>query len=117
MTFGKKLRQLRKEKEWSQDELSARIGIDGRHISRYENGKFMPSADVIVKIAQAFNVSIDYLLFEDSPKAPLKYKNRDLIEKVKSLDNISDKDNETLLNIIDAISARNQLKTLAGQVG
>lgn len=116
MTFGQKLRQLRKEKELSQDELSEKINVDGRHISRYENGRFMPSADVIVKIAEVFNVSIDYLLFEDGPRTPLKYKNKELIEKIKSLENITERDKETLINIIDAISARNQLKNLAGQI-
>ncbi|MBA7712431.1 hypothetical protein ES703_121405 [subsurface metagenome] len=37
MNFNQKLKLLRKEKDWSQNELSEKIGIVRRQISRYEN--------------------------------------------------------------------------------
>ncbi len=116
MNFGQKLKLLRKENGWSQDKLSERISVDGRQISRYENNKITPSAEVIIKIAQAFNVSIDYLLLDNAPKTPIKFSDEKLIEKFKSIDDMSEEDKESLIHIIDAIEAKNKLKTLAGQL-
>ncbi|MBA7547800.1 hypothetical protein ES705_40236 [subsurface metagenome] len=90
MNFSQKLKLLRKEKGWPQDELSKKIVIDGRQISRYENNKITPSAECIVKIAEVFNVSIAYLLLEDAPRTPIKFKDEKLIEKFKSIDNMSE---------------------------
>ena len=68
MSFGEKLKQLRKEKRWSQDDLAFSAQIDGRQVSRYENDRVMQSVDVIVKMAKACDVSNDYLLIEDAPR-------------------------------------------------
>ena len=56
MSLGEKLKQLRKEKSWSQDEFAQQGQIDGRQVSRYENDRVVPSLEVIVKIAKAFDV-------------------------------------------------------------
>jgi transcriptional regulator with XRE-family HTH domain len=61
---------LRKEHSWSQGELAERVGGDPAQISRYENGRITPSADAVVKLAEVFDVSTDYLLVEDSPRRP-----------------------------------------------
>lgn len=116
MNFSQKLKLLRKEKGWPQDELSEKIVIDGRQISRYENNKITPSTECIVKIAEVFNVSIDYLLLEDAPRTPIKFKDEKLIEKFKLIDNMSEEDKLSLIHIIDAIEAKNKFKNLAGQI-
>lgn len=51
MCSGEKLRQLLKERNWSQDALGAALDIHGRHIGKYETGKVMPGADTLVNIA------------------------------------------------------------------
>jgi DNA-binding XRE family transcriptional regulator len=58
------------ERGWSQTELADRIGVDPSQISRYEQGRITPSADVIVRFAEAFNVSTDYLLVDDAARRP-----------------------------------------------
>lgn len=60
--FGNKLRQLRKEKNLSQKQLAALIGVQNSIISFYELGDRIPSPDVIKKLAIALHVSSDYLL-------------------------------------------------------
>lgn len=59
---GDRLRELRKEADISQEILSELIDAKQQEISRWENGIYNPLADVIVKIAQCFEVSTDYLL-------------------------------------------------------
>lgn len=59
MPLGDRIRAMRKERDWSQADLAAKIGADARQMSRYENSKITPSADAVVKIADALDVSCD----------------------------------------------------------
>lgn len=59
---GDRLRNFRIAERWSQDELGERIGIAGTQLGRYERGLNEPSLELISKMADTFNVSIDYLL-------------------------------------------------------
>ncbi|MBI2264534.1 MAG: helix-turn-helix domain-containing protein [Armatimonadetes bacterium] len=43
VTFGEKIRNLRRQQNWSQDELGAKIGAHGRHVSKYERNLVHPS--------------------------------------------------------------------------
>lgn len=55
---------LRKEKGWSQVELANESGVSREMISKYERGQAIPSVDAAKKIADAFSVSLDYLVGE-----------------------------------------------------
>lgn len=53
-----RIKELRKAKRLSQDELSEKINIDPKHLSRIEVGKSYPSLDTLERIANALNVEI-----------------------------------------------------------
>lgn len=92
VSLGEKLKQLRAERGWSQDEFAHEANIDGRQVSRYENDKVTPSLDVVVKMARAYNVSLDFLLLEEAPRRSLDgAKNAKLAERLLSLDGISER--------------------------
>lgn len=57
-----KLKQLRSEKGLSQKEIAKIIGVSVSAYSNYEQGIREPSYDILIKIAQYFEVSTDYLL-------------------------------------------------------
>lgn len=60
--FQNRLRELRKERKLSQDELGEALNLHGRTIGYYESKERNPSPDTLVKIADFFGVSVDYLL-------------------------------------------------------
>lgn len=60
--FGKRLKNLRKEKRLTQKQLAAMLGVRHSVISFYEVGDRIPSVEVIIKLAAALHVSSDYLL-------------------------------------------------------
>ena len=60
--FCEKLRYLREHSEISQTEMAARLGILQSSYSKYEIGTRKPDYEVLKRIANIFNVSIDYLL-------------------------------------------------------
>lgn len=62
MSLQEWVKELRKKHGCSQGELAERVAADPAPISRYENGRITPSADVVVKPAEVFDVSTDYLL-------------------------------------------------------
>lgn len=60
--FGKRVRELRKERGLSQIELAAKVGIDRSYMGFLERGERNPSLEVIAKIADALSVTPDELL-------------------------------------------------------
>lgn len=58
----KGLRIIRKEKKLSQLKVAMDLHISREALSHYENGKREPSLDMLNKMSEYFNVSIDYLI-------------------------------------------------------
>ena len=59
--FRKNLIELRKLNNMTQRQIAEKLGIAQPSYIRYENGKAEPSLENLVKIADIFDVSIDYL--------------------------------------------------------
>ena len=60
--FGEKLKELRTEKEYSQNELAKKLNVSKQNISDWENGKSETSFEMLTKIAKFFDVRTDFLL-------------------------------------------------------
>ena len=60
--FGKRVRELRKERGLSQVELASKVGIDRSYMGFLERGERNPSLEMIAKIAEALSVTPDELL-------------------------------------------------------
>jgi len=60
--IGERIRQLRKEHRLNQKEFAKILNIQNTTLSQYETGVNTPSDDMKIKIADYFEVSIDYLL-------------------------------------------------------
>lgn len=57
--FGKKLRDLRKAKGFTQEVLAEKAEIDEKHLSRIENGKYFPTYSTLSKLLKALGTSLD----------------------------------------------------------
>lgn len=60
--FGNALKTLRLRENMTQAQLAQKLSLTKSVISAYETGLRLPSYDVLIQIAQIFNVSTDYLL-------------------------------------------------------
>lgn len=60
--FGNVLKQLRQSFGMKQDELALRLGISRSRISMYETGQREPDFETLERLADFFNVDLDYLL-------------------------------------------------------
>ncbi|MED1303679.1 transcriptional regulator [[Bacillus thuringiensis] serovar konkukian] len=57
-----RIKELRKERKWSQKELGEKVEVSESFVSKVESGKKQPSREVTTKIAEVLNVTTDYLL-------------------------------------------------------
>jgi len=69
--FSQRLRQLREEKGLLQKDVAKILGITPSAYGYYEQGKREPSMEVLKKLSDFFNVSIDYLLGRTDIRSPV----------------------------------------------
>jgi len=62
MEIGKRLIYLRKERQLSQEELARQLNLSRGAIAMWETDKRKPDLDMLIHLADFFNVSIDYIL-------------------------------------------------------
>ena len=67
--FGERLKDLREERDLTQAELAGILGVAPNTISRWERGITRPRYNVLLKIAEFFNVDVDYLLLGKKQEA------------------------------------------------
>ena len=70
--IGLRILTLRKMREWSQDELARRAGLQRTHISRIEQGKYAVTLETVQAIAKALDMTVDLIDPKLRDLAPLK---------------------------------------------
>ncbi len=84
MITGQRIRTLRKERDLTQEQLGEVLNVGKSTISQYENNVNQPDTDTILKLAEFFGVSTDFILGNTDLRNPLLAKEVDLLdEKVK----------------------------------
>lgn len=109
MTFGERIILTRKQLKWSQDELAKKIGTSAPIIGRYEREEIKPSIEVAVKLADALNVSLDYLLGK-SDNMILDKKN---IQRLEDIEKLPEFDKNNIFYTIDNLIKAAKLKNIA----
>ncbi len=72
--IGEKIKQLRTENKWTQQDLANRLHVGKTTISNYETGHSDPNIDMINQLSEIFEVSVGYLLEKNGNKIPIKNK-------------------------------------------
>ncbi len=93
---GRKIRQLRKEHNLTQTELSARIGIQQSDLSRMEKGEYRVSLDALFRILSEFQVSIGEF-FDSMAKDSMTDRDLGLLRDFQSLDEPTRREVERLV--------------------
>ena len=78
MCFSKRLKELRLNNGLTQKDLAKAIEVGRTTISEYESGKIVPKQEGLLKIANHFNVSVDYLTGVSNERATRKQNASDL---------------------------------------
>ena len=86
--IGKFLKELRKEKGLTQEQLAEKLNVSNRSISRYETGNNMPDISLLIEIADIFEVSLDNLLGREIEVVAKKRRTRMSKEEVEFIKEI-----------------------------
>jgi transcriptional regulator with XRE-family HTH domain len=114
MAIKDRIKQLRQERSWSQTQLAQKMGIHQKQVSAYECGRNVPSTEVLIKLADIFDVSLDYLAFEvEGQSAKVNIKDRELLRRFEEIDKLNEKDKGTIKEILDTFILKNRFQSLA----
>lgn len=115
MEFGEFLAKLRKEKGYYQKEVAAYLNVTVATISNYEKGVHAPDLDTLIKLADFYDVSTDYLLQRTRYKSSIRTLNKrlsadytisDIINTTLELDRRNIK---ALLDYYELLTLRNSI--------
>ncbi len=70
MTLGEKIQELRRKRGMSQDVLAEKLDVSRQAVSKWERDEAIPETEKIIRLAQEFQVSIDYLLLSKEEENP-----------------------------------------------
>ena len=107
MDISKIITELRKEKGWSQYELSKRISVSREIIGRYERGDAMPSIEIAKKIADAFDISLDYLSGSTN-----RQMDKATLNRVEEIENMPQEEKKMIYTFLDAFVTKYKLEKM-----
>ena len=91
----------------TQQALGEAIGVDKRVISKYEKNQTVPSVTVANAIANALDVSLDYLIGSDRA---LFIDDKEVINLLKNYNNLPASEKETVKNMLKALNVYSKVK-------
>lgn len=98
MTIAERIRLTRQQKKLSQSELATKAEVNLKSLSRYELGSSIPPADILKKLADALEVSADYLL-ADSEQVDIK--DKELFRKFQIIQDMQGDTKSMINNFLD----------------
>ena len=110
--IGDKLKTLRKEHGWTQQELEKLTGIAQRNISSYESGKLKPSGRTLKKFAEAFSINLDDLVSEESREPALAIGDPELLQMFREVSRLTEADRSRLKWVISLALKQNRIQEM-----
>lgn len=80
--IGGFLRELRKEKDLTQEQLAEKFGVSSRSVSRWENGNTMPELSILVELADYYEVDIKEIIDGERKSELMKKEEKETMQKV-----------------------------------
>jgi transcriptional regulator with XRE-family HTH domain len=98
MSIGNRIRGLRKDLGLTQNKFGEKLDIHGRQLARYEEGINTPSIDVLMKIADYCEVSLDFLAYGVHKKLAKRTQINDneLLDLTRRIDNLKKADRDRI---------------------
>jgi transcriptional regulator with XRE-family HTH domain len=98
MTLGQQITGLRKKKGISQADLGKLVETSGDIIGRYERDEVKPSIEVVMRIADALEVSLDFLVGKTDIELDSSTLNR-----IREVTALPDEDRKQVFMVVDAL--------------
>jgi len=106
MTLGNNIRKYRKNINMTQIELAKKVRATQPNVYRWEKNLVTPSIETLKKLSSALNISVDGLLFSEQDKKKLRINDKELLMRLKDVENFNDEDRQAFLRLIDAFKMK-----------
>lgn len=80
--IGRFLKELRKERELTQEQLAEKFGVSSRSVSRWENGNTMPELGILVELAEYYEVDIKEIIDGERKSESMENEEKETLRKV-----------------------------------
>jgi len=110
-SFGKKLRECREAKGFSQSKLAQEVGLHHSIIGRYERDEAKPTIDVVKKMAITLDTTVGYLLGENQDSNVLK--DPGMLKRLNDISSFPEYDREHILYALDGLIQSVKIKNIA----
>ncbi|WP_061231659.1 helix-turn-helix domain-containing protein [Leptospira noguchii] len=108
--LGTNIRSLRSKKGWSQTELAEKIGVHLTHINRIENGKYLPSLDTVVLLADALESSLDILVNGSTESSKdIRIEDQSFSEKIRLLNSLNEEEKKAVTLFLDSLLSKKKM--------
>lgn len=98
-TFGQRFTRLRKEKEFTQDDIALKVNISPQAVSKWENDISMPDISILTELADILEISVDELLGRSSQKTVKLLEEKDINKMVLKIKVLSTKGHKINMNL------------------
>lgn len=116
MNIAKRIKTIRETKGMSQKELITAVGLGAPMYSRIETGKVEPSLTTLEKIAKALGVSLVDFFEDDQNPSEINSYDASIMEKVKTIEQLSDDEKKLVFAFVDALLGKKKLKEALSSV-
>lgn len=83
--LGKRIKELRKQKGYTQDYLAEKLKIEPRQLSKLETGKHYPSFETIIALLETFDITFEELISFEHLN-PANYIRKTLLKDIENID-------------------------------
>lgn len=95
-------------------ELGQKIGVHQKQVSSYERGVNVPSTEALIKMAEVFDVTLDFLAFEvQGQPAKLNIQDRELLRRFEAVDALTDHEKDLAKEILDLVILKHRFRQMA----
>jgi len=98
-TFGKRLRECRESKGFSQQDLAKRMNTSYTVIGKYERDEMKPSIDVVKRLIEELDTTVSYLMGE-TENAEL-FKDKKMLQRLQDITTLPELEKNSLLMTVD----------------
>lgn len=117
MNLAQKISKLREERGWSQTDLGKKVGVNQRYVSTWETGRNMPHVETLIRLAQVFEVSVDYLVLDDVPREPNHHVDDiELYEQFRQAEALPAEQKKVIKQLVGAVLFQYKVKTTQDEI-
>ena len=114
MAFKDTFLRLRKERDWTQQQVADRIGLSVGQVKKYEKGDSAPTLHILGRIAVAYGVSADELVFDDGKGVAGTKLDTGLLSRFEKVAQLPEEEKNAVLLLLDSVIAKHTIRKVMG---